>query len=186
MHVPEPALEGAKLCRGRRCESVRMDAGQGEMPEGEPHVPVELLSDLLDRMERLPRVLALVVAILDDQGPGTRTTDVIDFLIQRLRAQLAVVRHRVGVTGRLQVLTVGGLRADIFQRRDAGQHRLARGIEITDDLDAEPVLFECDYGGAERRFIRQRGEPVGVDSRAAHCCTSSMQIALPETHAPGS
>jgi hypothetical protein len=47
-----------------------------------------------------------------------------------------------------------------------------RGVEIADDLDAEPVLFERDNGGGERRLIRRRGEPVGVGSRARHGWTS--------------
>jgi len=29
---------------------------------------------------------------------------------------------------------------------DAGQHRLARGVEVIDDLDAETVLFQGDDG----------------------------------------
>src|SRR6266436_9447064 len=54
VHVPEPALPGGGLRRGRRGEGVRVDAGQREMPEREPHVPAKLLFYLLDRMERLP------------------------------------------------------------------------------------------------------------------------------------
>jgi hypothetical protein len=56
---------------------------RGKMPEREPHVPGELPFDLLDRVERLPRVRALVIAVLEDQTAGGRTADVIDFLIQR-------------------------------------------------------------------------------------------------------
>ena len=66
VHVPEPALPRGGLSRGRCGEGVRMDAGQREMPEREPHVPVESLFDLLDRVECLPRVGALVIAVLDD------------------------------------------------------------------------------------------------------------------------
>jgi hypothetical protein len=44
----------------------------------------------------------------------------------------------------------------------AGQHRLARGIEITDDLDAEPVLLERHDNRLQRVLIRQRGEAVRV------------------------
>jgi hypothetical protein len=40
------------------------------MPEREPHVPAEWPLDLLDRMESLPRVRALVIAVLDDQAAG--------------------------------------------------------------------------------------------------------------------
>jgi hypothetical protein len=76
-------------------ECVRVDAGQREMPEREPQVPGELLLDLLDRVERLPRVRALVVAVLDDQRPGGRAADVIDVLIQRRQGELAVVRYRI-------------------------------------------------------------------------------------------
>src|SRR4029077_4933772 len=80
-------------CAGRG-EGVRVDAGKGKMPECEPHVPAELPFDLLDRVERLPRGRALVIAVLDDQAAGGRTPDVIDFLIRRRHGQLAVVRDR--------------------------------------------------------------------------------------------
>src|ERR1019366_1883709 len=65
------------------------ECGSAGMPEREPHVPPELLFDLLDRIERLPRVRALVIAELDDQATGGRTADVIDFLVQRRQGQLA-------------------------------------------------------------------------------------------------
>ena len=44
VHVPEPALQRSGLGRTRRGEGVRVDAGQREMPEREPHVPAELRS----------------------------------------------------------------------------------------------------------------------------------------------
>jgi hypothetical protein len=34
--------------------------------------------------------------------------------------------------------------------RDVGKHRLARGIEITDDLDAEPVVLQRHYSRLQR------------------------------------
>jgi hypothetical protein len=65
------------------------------MPEREPHVSAESAFDLLDRVEGLPRIRALVIAVLQDKAAGGRAADVIDFLIQRRQAQLAVIRHRV-------------------------------------------------------------------------------------------
>jgi hypothetical protein len=53
------------------------------VPEREPLVPAQAPPGLLDRVERLPRVRALVIAVLGDQAAGGRTPDVIDFLIQR-------------------------------------------------------------------------------------------------------
>ena len=94
VHVPEPALPGSGLGRAGRGEGVRVNLGQREMPEREPHVPAELPFDLLDRVVRLPRVRALVIAVLDDQTADGRTPDVIDFLIWWRQGQLAVVRHR--------------------------------------------------------------------------------------------
>jgi hypothetical protein len=44
--------------------------------------------------------------------------------------------------------------------RDAGQHRLARGVEVVDDFDAEPMLLERDDGRGERLLVGQRGEAV--------------------------
>src|SRR6185312_8699819 len=49
---------------------------------------------------------------------------------------------------------------------DAGQHRLARGIEITHDLDTEAVLLQRHYACLQRVLIRQRGEAAGDDSGA--------------------
>src|SRR6266571_971309 len=84
------ALPRGGLCCGRRGEGVRVDAGQREMPEREPHVPPKLLFDLLDRIEGPPRVRALVIAVLDDQAAGGRTANMIDLLIQRRQGELAV------------------------------------------------------------------------------------------------
>ena len=56
VHVPEPALERGGLGGGRRCEGVRVDVCQREVPEGEANVTVELTFDSLDRAERLPRI----------------------------------------------------------------------------------------------------------------------------------
>ena len=95
MHVPELVLLGRSLGRGRRGEGVRVNAGQREMPEREPHVPPKLLFYLLDRMERLTRVRAFVIAVLNDQAAGARAPDVIDLLVQRRQGELAVVRYRV-------------------------------------------------------------------------------------------
>jgi hypothetical protein len=55
----------------------------------------ELLFGLLDRVEGLPRVRALVIAVLDNHATGGRAADVIDLLIQRRQGQLAVVRRCV-------------------------------------------------------------------------------------------
>ena len=83
VHVPEPALPGGGLGRSGGGEGVRVDAGQRKMAEREPHVPADLLFDSLDRVEGLPRVRALVIAVLEDHTAGGRTADVIDLLVQR-------------------------------------------------------------------------------------------------------
>jgi hypothetical protein len=56
------------------------------MAEREPHGPAELLFDSLDRVEGLPRVRALVIAVLDNQVAGGRAADVIDLLSSGARA----------------------------------------------------------------------------------------------------
>ena len=43
--------------------------------------------DLLDRVERLPRVGALVVAVLEDLRPGGRAADVTGFIVHRRQGQ---------------------------------------------------------------------------------------------------
>ncbi len=100
VHVPEPVLPCGGLSCGRCGEGVRVDVSQREIPEREPHVPLKLLFYLVDRVERLPRVRALVIAVLDDQAAGGRAADVIDLLIQRRQGELAVVRYRVEDHGR--------------------------------------------------------------------------------------
>ena len=50
--------------------------------------------------------------------------------------------------------------------RDAGQDGRAGGLEIVDDLDAEPVLPERDDGRGERVLVGQRGEAVGCFGQA--------------------
>jgi hypothetical protein len=75
--IPEPALPGGGFGRGRRGERVRVNTGQREMPEREPHVPAEQLAGQLDRVERLPRVRVLVVAVLEDHTADRRAPDVI-------------------------------------------------------------------------------------------------------------
>jgi hypothetical protein len=50
--------------------------------------------------------------------------------------------------------------------RDAGQHRLARGVEVVDDVDTEPVLLERDDGRGERVLVGQRGEAIGCFGQA--------------------
>jgi hypothetical protein len=71
----------------------------GKMTECEPQIPAELPVDLLDRVERLPRVRALVVAVLEDQWAGGRAANVIDFFINWEQGQLAVARYRLGAHG---------------------------------------------------------------------------------------
>jgi len=51
VHVPEPVLQSTGLGHGRCGEGVRVDAGQRKVPVHDPHVPAELLFDLLDRVE---------------------------------------------------------------------------------------------------------------------------------------
>jgi hypothetical protein len=88
MHVPEPALQRGGFSCGRGGKGMRVDADQREVPEGELEVPVQLTFDLLDRVERLPRIRALVVAVLEDQRAAGRAADVIGFLHRR-QGQLA-------------------------------------------------------------------------------------------------
>jgi hypothetical protein len=67
-------------------------------------------------------------------------------------------------------------------RARRGDKNEARGIEITDDLDTEPVLLERHDSGLQRVLIRQRGEAVR-DGGRAHYRSFLMQIA-PGTEGP--
>jgi hypothetical protein len=44
------------------------------MPEAEPDTAAQFLLDAFDRPERLPRIRALVVAVLEDQPPRELVT----------------------------------------------------------------------------------------------------------------
>jgi hypothetical protein len=121
VHVPEPVLQRSGLGRGRCGEGVRVNAGQRKMAEREAHIPAELLFDQLDRTEGLPRVRALVIAVLEDHTAGGRATDVIDFLVQRRQGGLAVVRACVGGHGAQPPVGMGPIRlARRFRSRLAG------------------------------------------------------------------
>ena len=74
-----------------------MDVGQREVPEREPHAVAELGLDTLDRAERLPRVRALAVAVLDDEPPLPDAADVIHRLVEPIhhsRFTLLLARSR--------------------------------------------------------------------------------------------
>jgi hypothetical protein len=58
-----------------------MDLGQREVPEGEPDPAAQRALDAFDLSKCLPRVRALVVAVLDDQ-PTAATADVIHRLVE--------------------------------------------------------------------------------------------------------
>ena len=102
VHVPEPVLKGGRLGGGGRGEGVRMDLGEREMPEREPDVPAQFGLHPFDGPERLPRVWAFVVAVLNDQGARRRAPDVVDRLVQRLqqRSRLLSHGHAAELTGR--------------------------------------------------------------------------------------
>ena len=61
-----------------------MDLGQWEVPKREPHLTGQAFFDVLDRAKRLPRVRALVVAVLDDQPAARRASDVVVRRVERL------------------------------------------------------------------------------------------------------
>ena len=75
-------LQGSCLGGGGRPERVRMDLDEGEVPEGETNAPAQFLLDVFDRPKRLPRVWALVVAVLENETSGRRPAGVVDLLVQ--------------------------------------------------------------------------------------------------------
>ena len=81
------------------------------------------------------------------------------------RMDLAPARYIVP-TGLLDQSTLHGVLAEIE----------ALGVEISDDLDAEPVLLQRHDSRLQRRLIRQRGKPIRNGSRA-HCWSSLRQVA---------
>jgi hypothetical protein len=81
---PESPLGGRGFRRQRRGERVRMALGQRKVAERETELPAPLCLDLLDRAERVPRMRALVVAVLDDHMRTRWAADVVDRLIEWL------------------------------------------------------------------------------------------------------
>ena len=61
---------------------------------------------------------------------------------------------------------------DLAAARDAGEDRLARGVEVVDDLHAETVLFQRGDGRRERVLVGQRSEAAGG-------CGSGHWLVLP-------
>ena len=82
VHLPEAILTCRGLGRRGRRERVRVDLGQREVAEREADVARQLSLDLLDRAERLPRVGALVVAVLEDDRRVRGATHVIDVRVE--------------------------------------------------------------------------------------------------------
>jgi hypothetical protein len=57
---------------------MRVDLDQRKVAEREADAAARLLLDLLDRAERLPRVGAFVVAVLEDDRAACRAADVVE------------------------------------------------------------------------------------------------------------
>jgi hypothetical protein len=78
---------------------VCVDVGQRKVPKGEADTPAHSLLDAFDLPEPLPRVRALVIAVLDDETTGRRTAEVIDHVVKRLQGRPTLLRHRVARHG---------------------------------------------------------------------------------------
>ena len=78
VHVPESIL--ARRCLGCGCGSqgVRMDLGQGEVPEDKANAAFEPPLHALDLPESLPGVGALVVAVFNEERSSLGSADVVD------------------------------------------------------------------------------------------------------------
>jgi hypothetical protein len=94
VHVPKPALKCSRLGCGRRRERVRMDFREREVPERETHSTVHLLLDALDLANRLPRIGAFVVAVLENETTGRRAADMIDSVVERFHGRLVLSPRR--------------------------------------------------------------------------------------------
>jgi hypothetical protein len=69
----------------------------------EPDTAAQFLLDAFDRPERLSRIRALVVAVLEDQPPRGRAADVVNRLVDRLQGRLVVLPYHVSRHGILRV-----------------------------------------------------------------------------------
>jgi hypothetical protein len=89
-----------------------------------------------------------------------------------LQLGCVVERQHLGTRGVVRPTVVDRLRdPGLLQRHrrighdggafwDAGEDRAARGVQVVDDLDAEPVLFQPDDRLHKRLVVGQRGEAV--------------------------
>jgi hypothetical protein len=111
VHVREPVLEGGRLGGSGHGQGVRMDPGQREMPEGEPDTLAQFCLDKLDPPKRLPRVRALVIALLDNQATCKRAADMIHCLVDRFQ-------------GRLEAIDDIHTKSMLLQRHHRGRERL--------------------------------------------------------------
>ena len=63
-----------------------MDLGEREVPEAEADATAQPALDPLDLSIRLPRIGALVVAVLEDEMTDRRTADVVNLLFDHDRS----------------------------------------------------------------------------------------------------
>ena len=63
-----------------------MDLGEREVAEGEADATAQPALDPLDLSIRLPRIGALVVAVLEDETTGRRAADVVDLVLDQARS----------------------------------------------------------------------------------------------------
>ena len=76
-----------------------MGLGKREMPEREPDTADEFRFDAFDFPVRLPRVGALVVAVLDDNRTRGWPADVVDHVVHWLQGRLVLPGRRAACHG---------------------------------------------------------------------------------------
>ena len=87
MYLPEPVLQDSRLGGGRRREGVWVNFSEREIPEREADTGARSSLDALDLTERLPRIGAFVVAVLEDDPTVRPAANVVDPLVEWLDAR---------------------------------------------------------------------------------------------------
>ena len=78
MHLPEALLARRSFGSGCRGQRVRVDVGEGEVPEHKTKAALEPPLDALDLAVRTSCVPAFVVAVLDEERSVLRAAHVVD------------------------------------------------------------------------------------------------------------
>jgi hypothetical protein len=93
MHLPEAVLERRRLGCAGGSYGMRMDLSQRKVAKGKANTIGKFSLDALDLMERLPRVGAFVIAVLENQRASLLAADMVNRVFDRRDDRRLVMRR---------------------------------------------------------------------------------------------